>query len=269
MTPKKLTRSVNGEARRRYHELNEITGTSSSATKYLPRLALRAWSEYPYNFTEDDEFYGKTAKSFGRVIFANRDEGLKAIHSEIQNQSKEHSWLYVPGENIWLDVATKSHNTSVETDRDLEVYLSHLFPEIQPLHTHPDKVMHGISQEHFSDSVTEENYLIAAAVPSSNDLIGALQMTCRSALETVITNGVVGHYGFTTYTRLPPMKLAGEFRMNADRRVVDDVRDPLLAVYSSLKLWEATSVVDRHDGTLPMPAFDFRFQPLGEYAITK
>ena len=256
-----FTRTVNLEARNRYHELNTITGTASWRTRYLTRLALRADTPYPYSFREDDTFYPQ-GPSFGRIVRASRSEGLQAIHEEISSKSTEHAWVFVPDVEMWVDHTRGAYDASVDTDRHLEVYLSHMFPKIEPIHTHPDMIVREAAEDLWGE--LSQNYLLEAATPSGNDLIGAVQMSARSAVGSVIMNGIVSHYGHTAYNRLSPARLDGSFNMTADRKVTTETPDPIITIQETLKTWMDGAVVTTYNPDQSAPAFAYAFEPLAQ-----
>jgi len=234
-------------------------------TRYLPRVALRARSEYPYSFREDDAFYPAQGQGFGRVIRASRSEGLSAIHEQISEKDKEHAWTFVPEAGLWVDTALSAGEHDVNPDRDLEVYLSHLFPEVLHAHTHPDKVLEACAQNY--PWAFSQNYLVEGAIPSVDDVMGSFQMAARSASGCKINNGVVSHYGLTTYAPVQLLERNGCLRDTAPSKIVHPFIDPITAIRGALQMRHHRVVMDPMiDGIPPKPAYTFDFEPLGSYS---
>ena len=159
-----LSHAVNTEARKRYPEVAKLLGMSSMISSVSPRIALRLETQYPYNFSEDDCLLPTKSKAFGRIIKRDRQAGLEEIHASIGNDSKEHGWLFIPPDSLWVDTTLTADEANVERDQYAHIFLSHLYPEVEAVHTHPDATIKKLARdEPWSYS---QNYLLEAAQPS-------------------------------------------------------------------------------------------------------
>lgn len=254
-TASELSSAVNAEARQVYPSLAKKLGMSSMASAYAPRIALRLETPYPYRFVQDDEFYPSGENGFGRVISANREEGLQEIHRTISTEDREHGWIYLPKTHQWIDTSTLSTESSVEVDQYVHVFLSNLFSEVEMLHTHPDKTIRQ-AYETFPSAYTD-NYLLEAAIPSSDDLIHHNQMTARISPKSLQVSSVVSHYGVTTYTSKDTQGEFGGFRIDAYDWIIEGKGEPIEMIHAGLQ--KVASKVLLYSG---IPAINIEFNPL-------
>lgn len=258
-----LSNSVNREARLRYPEVAELLGISSVVSAWLPRLALRAETPYPYTFTEDTVLLPTDGEAFGRVIQRSREEGLREIHRSIGEQEEEHKWLFIPEKSLWVDATLGAQEAVVDSDQYAHIFLSHLFPAIESVHTHPDAVVRNLAIE--CPWEYSENYLLEAALPSGNDLILHGQMAARTSSSSKTADSIVSHHGVTTFA----LKNArnGTFRIEGSSRPIET---PSTGFHSSpartiqLALHMMSGHVLLHNSV--NPAFTFEFEPFDEPA---
>lgn len=252
-----LTYAVNAQARECYPSLARQLGMSSLITRHLPRVALRADTPYPYRFVEDDEFYPFGESTFGRVIEASRTEGLQEIHNSISEKDQEHQWLYVPEQHRWIDATLGAAETYVDGDQYLQIWLSHLFPTVETVHTHPDKTVQKLAADahwEFTD-----NYLLEAARPSSSDFMRHNQMTARTNPASLQKSSIVSHYGVTTFTSNDTNGESGCFSIDSgDWLIKKQIGVPAQTIRSALD--RVASHVLLHSG---VRAVTIDFEPIG------
>lgn len=229
-----LSAAVNNEARVRYPGLAKLTGTESFATSHLTRLALRRETPYPYRLVEDDIFYPKNNDGFGRVIHANREEGLAEIHKTISEKQNEHGWLFVPEISSWIDVTQRAEMAGVGTDNYMETYLSYMFDSVEHVHTHPDHTARVLSEE--EPWGYSQNYLMEAARLSGDDVIRYVQMAARSSHTADLTSSVVSHHGVTTLSVRDPKNKRPLFThgQRLEARILEASSDPIADIESVL-----------------------------------
>lgn len=231
-SPHELTKAVNAEARLQFPHVVKQLGISSMINTCMPRLALRSQTPYPYSFKEDGNLYPKNDESFGRVIKATREEGMREIHDSISIRQKEHGWLFVPEISKWIDTTVDARETNVTTDQYAHIFLSHLFPEIEAVHTHPDLIVQNLA--HDEPWSYSKNYLLEAAQPSTDDLTGHYMMTRRTAQDSHLTSTVVSHYGVTSFGLREDSADTGGFGTERYERFIDDTTQPLDAIQAAL-----------------------------------
>jgi hypothetical protein len=257
---RRLTRVVNEEARRRYPDLARMTGMGSAVSSVLPRVALRANTPYPYEFTEDDKLYPQEETGFGRIIMLNREDGLREIHSRIAEARREHSWLFIPEKSLWIDIAQRPGDHSVESDQYLPTFLSYQYSRIELFHTHPDRVVSALAlQEPWAYS---ENHRLEAAQPSGNDLSRHAQLSKRGAAGSLRVDHVVSHYGVTSYHVNDLGEDTGLFRSRGAERLITEVGDdPTQAIHAALARLRAAYVTHGPDAR---EVFSMAFTPIEE-----
>jgi len=253
---RELSKAVNAEARRRHPALMKQLGRNGLAATRWPRLTLRAETPYPYHFHEDDSFYPSKQPSFGRAIYASREEGLQAIHEQIAGRRLEHQWLHIGGANLWVDVTNEASETAVASDEYAQVFLSYLFPQLSSVHIHPDQVVRQLAINNTLDF--SENYLLEAALPSPGDFMRHVMMIKRSAPNSQLTEQVVSHYGVTSFTTVEAGESTGYYQSHSYTRLIEQADEPIAAIRDALGAL-STRLLLYDDVT---PAFDFAFQPL-------
>jgi hypothetical protein len=250
-----LSHSVNSEARARYPQVAKLLGISSLISTLAPRLALRAGTPYPYAFTEDTRLYPDGDNVFGRVIKRGRREGLKEIHSTISRPQNEHKWLFIPQESLWVDTTLEADDIYVDSDQFAHIFLSHIFSEIESVHTHPDTTVKKLSQTNSWEY--SDNYLLEAARPSSSDIVAHSQMVTRTAPESLQVSSIVSHYGVTSFEIAKDASGSAALRVKMYEWLIDDAAKPVPAIHALLgRLGEH---VLHHDET---PAISVDFEPL-------
>jgi hypothetical protein len=251
-----LNSAVNTEARRRYQGHATLTGVSGPLTRFATRLALRLETPYPYALREDDTMFPSDTESFGRVIRRSRQAGLEEIQNTIGEQDKEHNWLFIPDAGLWIDTTLTAQAASVDPDRYIHIFLSHRYPEIENVHTHPDRVVRDVAQtDPWSYS---HNFLLEAALPSTDDLIGLRQLAKQTSPHSKQVSSIVSHHGVTSFalTSTPGGDFEGFSTKMYDRKARDDI-EPEAAIRELLE--RMTANVTHYDGT---PAVSATFRPL-------
>lgn len=250
-----LSRAVNAEARRRYPLVAKQLGISSVATSIAPRLDLRRHTPYPYKFAEDDQLHPLGENTFGRLVRKSRQEGLKEIHDSIGTATEEHGWLFVPPESLWMDTTLAADYANVDRDPCVHIFLSHLYPEIEAVHTHPDATVKKLAEsEPWGYS---ENYQLEAAQPSVDDLIGHCMRVACTSQESRQVSTVVSHFGATSFVMNGNPSVFEGFRTEAYDRMARDPSDPTTAIQQLLGRMGAH--VLRSDDTR---AISVRFEPI-------
>lgn len=194
----RMSAELNAVAREQYPGLERLLGMTTFLSGVSTRLCLRLETEYPFNLIEDDQFYPKRGFGFGRVISANWDEGIRAIHSEITSRELEHGWVYLEGKAMWVDSTLEASGADCALDPYIVTFLSYLSGDLTEVHTHPDKVV----QQVVKDSPWLDygpNFRGGAAAPSSADLIRMAQIDARVNPASKYTSAVISHYGATRY----------------------------------------------------------------------
>lgn len=250
---KELSKAVNREAVRQFPGVAKLLGMNRVVATLATRAALRMESPYPYAFTPDDSFYPATEKGFGRIISCGRKEGLQEIHSTISEQAKEHKWLYIPEKTMWLDTTLVAGEADVESDQYAHIFLSHMFPEIENVHTHPDKTIQMLSHEEPWNY--SENYLLEGAQPSGSDTAGHYQIEVRTSAASRQVSSVVSHYGVTSFEN--DGRRRNGFRTERYDRLITDASDPAFAIRSVLHTM-SQNLLNNDD----RPALSFAFEPL-------
>lgn len=253
-----LANKVNYQARQQYPELARQTGVGSFATSLFTRAMLRLQTPYPYTFTWADTMYPKQdEQGFGRVIQCSREEGLREIHATIGKQQNERSWLYVPAISSWIDASLSVAESSVASDQNMRVFLSHAFPEIEALHTHPDSVVQKLAEDGFGWGYSS-NYLLEAARPSPDDFIGTSVVAKLTNPDCRTVDSVVSHYGVTSYRVNDPSSRAGYSLYNyAEHYIAGTTIDPVAAIHAALD-----AVVAETARPTGEPVFSYTFEPL-------
>ena len=251
-----LSNLVNIEARRRYPEVAKALGVASVATSLFPRLALRFDTPYPYALTEAGALLPSEAAHFGRVVRKSRAEGLREIHSSITAQQEEHAWLFVPEASLWVDHTLSARESDVASDQYMHIFLSHIFPEIEAVHTHPDTVVQKLAHE--CPWEYSEHYLLEAALPSTPDLLGHKQMDRRTASGGNTISSIVSHYGVTTFSlHKSTVDSGGLLVDNYTRHMHGDHSTPHTVIRGALQA--LSDKVVQFDGS---PAMKMAFEPL-------
>lgn len=227
-----LSHKVNAQARLRYPEVAKLLGMQSLATAIAPRLALRRDTPYPYSFVQDSRLVPSDGKTFGRIIKRSRQEGLKEIHASLAAETKEHGWLFIPAAAIWIDTTVSADKASVSCDQYAHIFLSHVYPEIEAVHTHPNATVREFAQDEFGDF--SQNYLLEAAQPSANDVIGHYQMMARTAAGCHQVSTIVSHYGATSFTMAKDFADSQGVRIERHNRLIGDPSNPVHAIRQAL-----------------------------------
>ncbi|HJQ08730.1 MAG TPA: hypothetical protein VJ836_04600 [Candidatus Saccharimonadales bacterium] len=171
-------------------------------------------------------------EAFGRIIRRGRKSGLAEIHESISQQRKEHQWLYVPDAELWIDTTTAAHEAEVDSDQYAHIFLSHIFPAIEEVHTHPDHTVRTLAEDSPWDY--SENYLLEAARPSTPDLMRHFQMTRRTAPDSRQVSSIVSHYGVTSFSLNDAGTRAGSFHTSQYDHLISDASDPINAIHMVL-----------------------------------
>jgi hypothetical protein len=158
--------------------------------------------------------------------------GLREINASIDQQEKEHNWLFIPSKSIWVDNTMSSEATVVEPDRYVHIFLSHLFPCVETVHTHPDASVRQLSED--EPWAYSKNYLLEAALPSVNDLIGHYQMTARTAPQSKQISSIVSHYGITSFSFNERPSRTRSFHTRAYDRFIHDDSNPSREIFAAL-----------------------------------
>lgn len=250
-----LSKAINREARHHYPKVAKQLGASSLLATALPRLALRRETPYPYSFTEDDTMLPSNHEAFGRIIRRDRKSGLVEIHESISQQREEHQWLYVPGAELWVDTTTAAHKAEVDSDQYAHIFLSHMFPEIEAVHTHPDHTVSRLAEDFPWDY--SENYLLEAARPSTPDLMRHFQMTRRTAPDSRQVSSIVSHYGVTSFSLNDVGGQSESFQTSQYDHLIIDTSAPIDAIRMALD--KRREHATNFEGE---PVLDFTFEPL-------
>lgn len=252
-----MSETLNKEARRRYPAIASSLGTRSVTSALAPRLALKRETPYPYSLRGDSELLPPPVESFGRVIVRDREEGLREIHASISTQSTEHNWLFIPSLNAWVDTATTSDTAQTQSDWHTHIFLSHMYPELETVHTHPDRVLEEALSKTHSEQLSD-NYLLEGALPSNSDLRRHMELANHSAEGSKLKSSVVSHYGVTSIVALDGEESGNLFYIGAYDRVIEGpLGTPEDTIRAALDLRSSHTL--HLDGS---PAFAFSFEPI-------
>jgi hypothetical protein len=186
----------------------------------------------PYSFSESDDFYPAGKNGLWRIIRANRQEALDAIHAPLRaGRPDEHAWLRIPSESLWVDTTIAPGKDYVETDRRLQALLSYVFGDIEMTHTHPTP-----TAEEAEAAGLSENYLMEVALPSGGDLsyLSIMQRACPA--DAGISGSIVSHYGVTTIALGKPPEDGNYFVTQGSREqhIRGNALEPVLAIREAL-----------------------------------
>lgn len=250
-----LSHALNRAAVRRYDELAKLTGTRTLVSRIASRLALRAKTPYPYSFIDDKSLFPSSSSTFGRVIAQSRKAGLAEIHKSIGEQTEERAWLFIPDDEIWIDTTLDVGYASANPDRYAHTFLSYLYSAIEAVHTHPDAVVRHLAE--VNPRSYSQNYLLEAARPSPDDLVGHYQMAARTAPSSRQVSSIVSHYGVTSFSVPESVSRSGGFRTETYDHLARDSSEPIEAIQALLGRVSAGTL--RFDNT---PAISLTFEPI-------
>jgi hypothetical protein len=246
-----LSDDVNGTAREQYRSLVAKSGERL----YVPtRLALRRDTAYPYAFEERETVIRRGTQGFGEVIFESRGQGIKTINDLTQVALKEHSWVHVPVEEVWIDDTVESDYDRARGDNHLVTFLTHLYPQVETVHTHPD-VLGDIGR--FDDGIAGR-WEVVSARPSGIDLGRHNFLAKLASPDSELITTVVSRYGATSVTLNENGKNTEGYTILDIEHVVDPDNDPH---EEAAKVVEVTQqrYVDWDSG---IPVFDMTFTPI-------
>jgi hypothetical protein len=247
-----FSNTFNAEVRRQYSDTVKRLGNRSLLDIVAPHLALRQYTPYPYKFVEDDSLLPSDGRAFGRIIRRSRQEGITEIHRSVSTQRKEHKWLFLPRNEVWVDTTLRAGMDKVEGDKPTYIFLSHLYPEIEDVHTHLDLTATELAREHGVQY--KDVYLKRGAMPSVNDLMSHCNMASAIAPESQPVSSIISHYGVMSLTLTGA--LSEGFKIVKYKDAVDSP-DPTETIQTLLT--EMTANVLHSDGT---PAIALQFDPL-------
>ncbi len=164
-------------------------------------FGLAIANNYPYQFkvetSFDDSFVNDSNKKNKKipVINLSREEGIRQIAQGLANYRTENTWIYVPEIKLWINDAVKRSVETCGSDQYLRTFLSHLFPQIELVHTHPDKMLESL----FQKKMYSEHYLIQGAGATCDDLVSLTTQHSISNRKARIIGRVISHYGFCDY----------------------------------------------------------------------
>jgi len=191
-----FSHTYNAEVRRQYSNTAKRLGNRSLLDIVAPRLALRQHTPYPYKFVEADSLLPSDETAFGRIIRRSRQEGITEIHQSLGARRKEHKWLFLPQDEVWVDTTIRAQTDQVEAEIYPYIFLSHMQPEIEDFHTHLDLAATELANEHGEEYL--DHYFARQAVPSSNDLLARWSTALRVAPDSQFISSVISHNGVTS-----------------------------------------------------------------------
>lgn len=257
MNVETISRELNAVAREQFPHLNDKLGIHNKLGHVLPRVALRQETLYPYRLIEDDVFYPRQGFSFGRLIQATRDEGLRAIHAEIETRGLEHGWVFCEESNIWVDNTLDAAGPDIDTDQYITTFLSYLTSSVEDVHTHPDMVVATLATEGPLLDYGPD-YRAGAALPSTQDYRVMVQMNSRVNSQAQYSASVVSHYGVTTYALLDRSAVRGKgvHFSEVSRNISAD--EPIEGIRTMLATSAMSATFSRED----TPVMTINFQQL-------
>lgn len=262
---KRIEGDLNKVARAEYPALVKKTGGKNLAPR---RLALRNNTPYPYKLSERSQLLPSDGReTFGGVIHKSKESGMREIHSAIRDATEEHSWIFIPSQELWIDDTMGAEGMSVNGDQYLPTFLSYMYPDVEMVHTHPDKIFEGMYRD--MDPRVSERYLMEAAIPSGNDFLRYTMLDSRSNQSSRFSSSVVSHYGVTSfgYNDMGEKTAGDRITQTRGLRTSFDsnpVRDPIEEVKRLLALTESKGIVGIiHKGNDEeiFPIFDISFSP--------
>ena len=248
---KQFSKTVNSTAREQYPQILQMTGEKKLIVP--TRLALRRDTQYPYDFAERESLIPENSTDFGGIIHKDREAGLQEIHNTVGTSMKEHSWIYVPDEELWIDGTISPDYTGVVSDNYLVSYLTHLYPVVETVHTHPD-ILEALAEE----DPEFNNWLIKSTRPSGNDLLRHWQINTRANPDAKLQTVVVGHYGYTTTNLSEKGKQTDAYMLGDFEHTINPHNDPIEEATSVVNA-VAKRYVDYDD---EIPVFDIKFTPM-------
>lgn len=264
---KSLQKRLNQEVNMHFDDLQKLYGTPRKS--FMPKcLAIRKEiPTYPFRLNERDNIYPPNELDFGGCIFKGRKQGINEIVKSFDYIDHEHSWLFIPSENLWIDDTLdyehfKSRYASVSPDHFISIFLSYIFDEVEIFHTHPDSIVFDL----FNDSYTDkQNALIRGLQPSHEDLISYMQVSATSSENCQYVGSIISHFGVLSYKyNSLGLKSKSIKNHNGAYYHIGDMLDPCLAIENAVKHLQEGYFIDSeryyNDGTIES-VFDFTFEP--------
>lgn len=148
---------------------------------------------YPYRFTPRDSFDpGVTARQID-ILFCSRATGLNMIKADFLSKAEEHSFIFVPAIEAWIDDTQSASTDSTGADPYLRTALLALYPEVQLFHTHPTETL----QQQYREGKRGKHFLITGALPTAGDFISHIQQHQNDSGRMV--SNVISHFGVCSY----------------------------------------------------------------------
>jgi hypothetical protein len=143
-----------------------------------------------------------------RIVAKNRSEGLEEIITQSAQAELEHSWAFVPNENIWVDITLETEEFGVYED---DVWVEHLrdfFGRIEIYHTHPKKMLERIA---LTRPHVRFPCCVSGALPTETDL-KTLRERIRERPNFAYIEAVVHEYGVSYAVPTAALRaFAGDF----------------------------------------------------------
>ena len=193
---------VNGKNNFRIKDLRRIAAKISD-----PKITELGWDfikgRIKRSFIETDEFettkeQRPSKKMTYRVVRTNRTNGIEKIRDGIKDAEVERTWIFLPMQEIWVDVTMLAQKDRVFPDLSLVEALQQGFGAIEVYHSHPPKVLETVYRERTDIALHGLPSLIAGALPSSGDLVGSAIFVAENPGKPIIS-GIIHTYGVTTY----------------------------------------------------------------------
>ena len=236
-----------------------------SAKRALEIFAGPLKANYPYSFRSVVNCLTPRGGKSINIIFAERSTGMKQIHSEIDKVDEERVWIFIPSLSIWIDDTYSKDERNAGGDPYLRNYLSNLVPEIELVHTHPDKTLRHLYEE----GSRSAEYLIEGATPTSGDFISQTQQWAQSNRECKFIGSIVSHYGVTSYEMSPDNLrfgqggAAGSFT-NGYEGIINPIANPIDEIKRIIGIQQNKCTYMVQFEPKKIPAFNIRFQGIQE-----
>lgn len=243
----------------------EHYGNKDSAKRAIELFAGPLKANYPYSFKRVNSCLAPRGGKSLNVVFAKRSTGMKQIHSEISKVGEERVWIFIPSLSIWIDDTYSKDERNAGGDPYFRNYLSNLLPEIELIHTHPDKTLRHMHEE----GSRSAEYLVEGAAPTSGDFISITQQHAQSNRNCRFIGSIVSHYGVTSYEmslenlRFGEGGAAGSFT-NGYEDVINPNANPINEIKRILEIQQNKCTYMIQLEPKKVPAFHIIFQGIDE-----
>jgi len=195
------------------------------------------------------------------LIKASRDEGIQSIAHGLADDVTENAWIFIPEKELWINDAMSRNFDTCSGDPYLRRFLSYIFPQVELVHTHPDKMLETL----FRKGMYSQHYFIQGACPTTYDLLSLTMQHINSNHSSRMIGRVISHYGYCDYELTPQNKklFAGGRCTDMDSKfIIEPHNAPEAEIEKLLKDQERRCSILRYELEIPsriVPAFNFNF----------